>query len=57
MKILLSIGKGGSVAKKPMCIADSKKLESICIVPTTLKELRKEQQALEMRKKERFCKT
>ena len=40
-----------------MYIADNKKLESMCIVPPTLKELMKEQQALEMRKKERFCKT
>jgi len=27
------------------------------MIPPTLKELMKEQQALEMRKKERFCKT
>jgi hypothetical protein len=40
-----------------MYIADNKKFESVCIVPPTLKELMKEQQALEMRKKERFCKT
>jgi hypothetical protein len=39
-----------------MYIADNKKLESMCIVPPTLKELMKKQQALEMQKKERFCK-
>jgi hypothetical protein len=39
-----------------MYIADNKKLESMCIVPPTLKELMKQQQALEMREKERFCK-
>jgi hypothetical protein len=40
-----------------MYIADNKNCESLCIVPPTLKELIKEQQALEMRKRDRFCKT
>ena len=39
-----------------MYIADNKKLESMCIIPPTLKELMKQQQALEMREKERFYK-
>jgi len=39
-----------------MPIADNKKLESVYIVPPTLKELMKKQQALKMQKKERFCK-
>jgi hypothetical protein len=39
-----------------MYIADNKKLESMYIVPPTLKELMKKQQALEMQKKEKFCK-
>jgi hypothetical protein len=39
-----------------MSIADNKKPDSMCIVPPTLKELMKKQKALEMQKKERFCK-
>jgi hypothetical protein len=39
-----------------MYIANNEKFESVCIVPPTLKELMKKQQALEMQKKERFCK-
>ena len=42
--------------KRPVFIADDKKLESRCIVPLTLKELMKKQQALEMQKNERFFK-
>ena len=39
-----------------MPIAENKKIGSVCIVPPTLKEIMKKQQALEMQKKERFCK-
>jgi len=39
-----------------MYIADNNKLESMCIVPPTLKEFMKKQQALEMQKNEKFCK-
>ena len=39
-----------------MSIAYTKKLENVCIIPPTLKELMKQQQSLEMREKERFCK-
>jgi hypothetical protein len=39
-----------------MYLADDNKLESMCIVPPTLKELMKKQQVLEMREKERFFK-
>jgi hypothetical protein len=39
-----------------MYIADNKKLENMCIIPPTLKELIKQQQVLEMRETERFCK-
>ncbi len=39
-----------------MYIADIKNLENGYIVPPTLKELMKKQKALEMQKKERFCK-
>jgi hypothetical protein len=39
-----------------MYFADNEKLKRVCIVPPTSKELMKKQQALEMQKKERFCK-
>jgi hypothetical protein len=35
---------------------DNKKLANMCLILPTLRELEKKQQALEMRKKERFCK-
>ena len=40
-----------------MYIADNKKLESMCIVSPTLKELMKKQQALEMQKKRKVLQT
>ena len=39
-----------------MYIANNKKLESMYIVPPTLKELMKKQKALEMQKKNDFAK-
>ena len=39
-----------------MYLADDNKLESMCIVPPTLKERMKKQKALEMQKKDRFFK-
>ncbi len=39
-----------------MYLANNKQFESVCIVPPTLKELMKKRQALEMQKKDRFCK-
>ena len=42
--------------KRPVYIADNKKLESMCTVPPTLKERMKKQKALEMQKKDRFFK-
>lgn len=35
---------------------DNKNLASMCLILPTLRELKKKQPALEMRKKERFCK-
>ena len=35
---------------------DTKKLVSMCLIPPTLRELMKKQQALEMQKKEKICK-
>ena len=35
---------------------DNKKFANMCLIPPTLRELEKKQQALKMRKKERFCK-
>ena len=35
---------------------DNKKLASMCLIPPTLRELMKKQQALEMQKNEKFCK-
>jgi hypothetical protein len=35
---------------------DTKKLVSMCLIPPALRELMKKQQALEMQKKEKFCK-
>jgi hypothetical protein len=35
---------------------DNKKIENMCLILPTLRELEKKQQALKMRKKERFCK-
>jgi hypothetical protein len=35
---------------------DNKKLANMCLIPSTLRELEKKQQALEMQKMEKFCK-
>lgn len=35
---------------------DNKKRASMCLIPPTLRELMKKQQAPEMQKKEKFCK-
>ena len=35
---------------------DTEKLASMCLIPPTLRELMKKQQALEMQKEETFCK-
>ena len=35
---------------------DNKKPANMCLILPTLRELKKKQQTLEMRKKERFCK-